>query len=148
MANLKPEQDLIDLFVDALRLSTDLEICLDTLYNKNCKSKTYADIEYKSRSGVHWVIEAKSNVSSDAHNTVHKIFGELLKETGRTSRNCFKHAVLIPENSKKFYSRLFQSINREKFIGFGKLIPIDTVFTFGSSGIIQISWVELYDFFY
>jgi hypothetical protein len=94
VANRKPEQDLIDAFVEALRASADHEISFDTLYNKNCKSKTYADIEFKSKSNVHWVIEAKSNDSSDAYNSVHKIFGELLKETGRTSRNNFKHTVL------------------------------------------------------
>ena len=147
MANRKPEQNLIDAFCEALQESSNHEICIDTIHNNNCKSQTRADIEYMSKSGITWIIEAKSNDSSDAHNTVHKIFGELLKETGRTSQANFKHAVLIPENGINFYSRLFQSINRDKFIGFGKLIPIDTVFTFGNSGIAQMTWEELYDFY-
>lgn len=147
MANRQPEQDLINAFVESLQNDTNNDICIDTLYNKNCKSKTCADIEFKSKAGLYWVIEAKSNDSTDAYNTVHKIFGELLKETGRTNRAECKYAILIPENAINFYSRLFRCIRREKFIGFGRLIPIDTVFTFGDSRVGKITWVELYDAF-
>lgn len=91
------------------------------------------------------MIETKSHDSKDKHNTVHKIFGELLKETGRVNREKCRHAVLIPESSIGFYSRAFQSIDREKFFGFGTLIPIDTVFLSGSSGVKQITWAALYD---
>jgi len=145
MSNRTPEQNLIDAFVSSLQAHDNLDLKIDRLINCRCKAKKWADIEYISASGSHWVIEAKSNDSSDAHNTVHKIFGELLKETGRESRENSKISVLIPESGVSFYSRLFQSINREKFLRFGKLVPVQCVFTFGSSGIGQISWKELYD---
>ena len=73
------------------------------------------------------------------------MFGELLKETGRTNRADCKHALLIPEDGIAFYRRAFQSIDRSKFIAFGQLIPVDTVFTFGLSGVGQIAWVDIYD---
>src|SRR5574337_548408 len=122
------EQKLIDAFVDALRNHRNVDPRIDKLCNKNCRSKKFADIEFFSKSGLHWVIEAKSNDSEDKHNTVHKIFGEILKETGRTSRRNCRYALLLPEKGKCFYSKAFQSIARDKFLGFGCLVPIDTVF--------------------
>lgn len=145
MANRSPEQKLIDQFVAYLREHPDDSLRIESLLNANCKSKTLADVEFTSKAKLHWVIEAKSNDSGDRHNTVHKIFGELLKETGRTNREVCRHAVLIPESALGFYSRAFQSIAKEKFVGFGELIPIDTVFLCGPSGIRRIAWMELYE---
>jgi len=145
MGNRTPEQDLIDRFIDALKRHEDPKIRIETLYNKNCKAKAWADIEYLSKSGLHWAIEAKSHESSDRHNTVHKLFGELLKETGRESRGRANISILIPEEGVTFYSRLLQSICKEKYLGFGALVPVECVFTFGASGVIQLSWEALYD---
>jgi hypothetical protein len=146
MANRKPEQDLIDSFISALQEQDEDKFKIRSLINKNCKSKKYADVEFITLSRTHWVIEAKSNDSSDAHNTAHKIFGELLKETGKENRNNCKFGILIPEEAKKFYSKKFQGISKSKFSGFGKLIPIETVFSYGHSGIGTMSWEELYNF--
>ena len=140
-----PEQDLIDSFVYALVRHDDPEIKLQDSINTNCRSKKYADIEYRSASGRHWVIEAKSNESGDAHNTVHKVFGELLKETGKKNRDNAKFGILLPETGILFYSRKVQQIDRARFIGFGELIPVESVFIFGESGIRQIEWCDLYD---
>lgn len=148
MANRTPEQDLIDIFVNHLQQHADEEICISKIINSNCKSKKFADIEFKSKANLHWVIEAKSNDSEDRYNTVHKIFGELLKETGRANRSNCQHAILIPETAVHFYSRAFQSIDRDKFLAFGKLIPIDTVFTCSASGVNKITWESLYDAHY
>lgn len=145
MAKRTPEQDLIDDFVHRLRAHQDSAIRIESLLNSDCRSKKLADIEFVSVQKLHWVIEAKSDDSKDKHNTVHKIFGELLKETGRTNRADCRHAILIPEGAVPFYSRAFRSIAREKFVSFGKLIPIDTVFTCGTSGIARLTWVGLYD---
>jgi len=147
MANRTPEQDLIDLFVKHLHVHDDHEIKIYTLINDRCKSHTYADIEYVSISGQHWVIEAKSNDSSDAANTIHKIFGELLKETGKDSRGTCLYAILIPEDGLDFYSRCFQYVKREKYIGFGDLIPVHSVFTCSETEISQITWSDLYDYY-
>ncbi len=146
MANRTPEQDLVDNFVAQLKEHKNPDYCAVDVINQNCKSKTCADIEFHSKSGIHWVIEAKSHDSKDKHNTVHKIFGELLKETGRHNRTKSKYAVLIPEEGVQFYSRAFQAIDRNKFIAFGEIIPVESVFTFGMSGIKAMTWSELYDF--
>lgn len=145
MANRTPEQDLINQFVAHLQQHADNNIKINSIINFNCKSKKFADVEFKSRTNLHWVIEAKSDDSSDKHNTVHKIFGELLKETGRINRSDCRHAILIPESAVAFYSRAFQSINRQKFLDFGKLIPVDTVFTSSVTGVSQLTWQSLYD---
>ncbi|MCH4810433.1 hypothetical protein [Vreelandella neptunia] len=145
MANRTPEQDLIDQFLRHLETHADEDLRVAKIINKNCRSKTYADVEFESASKLHWVIEAKSDDSKDRHNTVHKIFGELLKETGRTNRDSCRHAILIPSNAVKYYSGAFQSILREKFLGFGKLIPIDTVFISSETGVGQLSWEGFYD---
>lgn len=145
MANRSPEQDLIDQFVGHLSHHSDRDLRVLEMINRNCRSKTYADVEFKSCSGLHWVIEAKSNDSNDRHNTVHKIFGELLKETGRTNREDCRHGILIPGDAVQFYSRAFQCVHPEKFLGFGELIPVDTVFTSSRRGIARMSWAALYE---
>lgn len=145
MANRTPEQDLIDQFVDHLKSHQDKKLKIKSTINKSCKSRKSADVEFKSEANLHWVIEAKSHESKDRHNTVHKIFGELLKETGRTNRSECHYAILIPKSAISFYSKAFQSINKKKFIMFGKLIPISTVFTCDDNGIDELSWESLYD---
>jgi RNA recognition motif-containing protein len=145
MANRAPEQNLINQFMEHLKNYESDELKVSKVINKNCKSKTYADIEFISASNLHWAIEAKSNDSKDRHNTVHKIFGELLKETGRDNRNNCRYAILIPRGSIQFYSQAFRSINRNKFIGFGHLIPVDYVFTSDEKGINQVPWEQFYD---
>ncbi|OZA33332.1 MAG: hypothetical protein B7X82_09260 [Hydrogenophilales bacterium 17-64-65] len=139
MANRTPEQDLIDEFVTHLEQHADDSVKIGSIINANCKSKKFADIEFRSKTNLHWVIEAKSDDSKDKHNTVHKILGELLKETGRVNRSNCRHVILIPESAVAFYSRAFQSIDRDKFLGFGKLIPIDTVFTSNTNGVRQLN---------
>jgi len=145
MANRTPEQDLIDQFLKHLEIHADEDLRIAKIINKSCRSNTHADVEFESVSKLHWVIEAKSDDSKDRHNTVHKIFGELLKETGRANRDSCRHAILIPSNAVQFYSRAFQSIHREKFLGFGELVPIDTVFTSRETGVDQLSWEAFYD---
>lgn len=147
MANRTPEQDLIDEFITHLNQHADDTIAIDSncVINTGCRTDKFADIEFKSKAKLHWVIEAKSDNSKDKHNTVHKIFGELLKETGRKNRSNCRYAILIPESSVEFYSRAFQLIDRKKFLGFGKLIPINTVFTSAATGVKQLTWAGLYD---
>lgn len=145
MANQAPEQNLINEFIEHIRNHADESLCIEKLYNSKCRSRKFADVEFESKSKIHWVIEAKSDDSKDKHNTVHKIFGELLKETGRTNRAECKHVVLLHESAIDFYSRAFQSIDRDKFLGFGALIPIDTVFLSSQSGIKELTWEALYD---
>lgn len=142
-----PEQELVNQFISHIEQSSDSHIAPEPgkLINSNCKSKQLADIEYFSKDGTHWVIEAKSNDSADKHNTVHKIFGELLKETGRSDRDCTSYAILIPESAVEFYSRAFQKIAREKFIAFGSLIPVNQVFLSSEQRASWITWSELYD---
>nr|WP_155656811.1 hypothetical protein [Aliivibrio fischeri] len=140
-----PEQDLIDGFVNCLKRAKNPLFRASQVINSSCKSKKYADIEYISENGTKWAIEAKSHDSSDRHNTVHKLFGELLKETGRENRDGFLFGLLIPIESLNFYSRLLQSINRDKFVGFGNLVPISAVFLYGNSSVKQLTWESLYD---
>ena len=145
MANQAPEQSLINEFIGHMRNHADERLRIEKLYNSKCRSRQFADVEFESKSKIHWVVEAKSDDSKDKHNTVHKIFGELLKETGRTNRGKCRHAVLLPESAIDFYSRAFQSIDRDKFLGFGALIPIDTVFLSSQSRIMELTWEALYD---
>jgi len=145
MANRTPEQDLVNEFIAHLLDHEDETVRIDTVINTRCKSRKFADVEFRSATDLHWVIEAKSDDSKDKHNTVHKIFGELLKETGRTNRSDCRHAILIPYSAVQFYSRAFQCIDREKFLGFGRLIPVDTVFTSSAMGVGQLTWASLYD---
>ena len=145
MPNRTPEQDLVKQFIKHITNHSDHSLKIKEVVNTNCKARKFADVEFISTTGLSWVIEAKSNESKDKHNTVHKIFGELLKETGRTNRSDCCHAILIPDSAVNFYSRAFQSIDRKKFLKFGEIIPIDTVFSSGEAGVSQLIWEALYD---
>lgn len=146
----QPEQDLIDDFVATLKISTDSDISKKsgTFINTKCRGRgndEYADVEYISDSGTHWVIEAKTNKTNNFPNEIHKVFGNLLKETGRDNREKSKYAILIPEDAEGDFRNGFMKIDHQKYIEFGKLIPINSVFLYGNSGITKKTWSELYD---
>ena len=65
MSNRAPEQDLINQFMEHLEIHESDDLRVSKEINKNCKSRTYADIEFISASKLHWVIEAKSNDSKE-----------------------------------------------------------------------------------
>ena len=108
--------------------------------NANCSSKCMADVQYE-KDGVLWLVEAKTSVSSDRNNAVHKIFGELLKLTGFESPSkTVKYGLLL--NEKEFFNNQFKSIAAEKLLAFGKLIPVDAVFIFDGEKCEQLTWEE------
>ena len=146
MPNQKYEQRLVDGFVQQIRRIIE-EDCNDpiVIHNDRCGSRTFADIEFTLPSGQRWAIEAKSDQSSDKHNTVHKLFGELLKETGRNERENCNIGVLIPESGIDFYRDSFRRIRKCKFTCFGILIPVHYVFSYGESGVRHTSWNRFYD---
>jgi len=109
-------------------------------------SASCSDVEYVSNSNEYLIIEAKSHESKDAYNTRHKIFGQLLKEHGKSSADRKEHSssialgVLIPKdipssgksNTKKsgydFYRDGYSDIPQELFSGFGELAKVKYVF--------------------
>ena len=123
--------------------------CIKKPLNFNCKSQKYADIEYISKSGRHFVIEAKSHYSKDRDNGVHKLFGELLKETGRRSRSDVL-GVLLTDGSRKgrkiFYREKFHLINKNAYLAFGKLVRCRYVFLLNveTQEIRLFSWSGFY----
>ena len=96
-------------------------------------------------------IEAKSHHSTDSQNTINKIFGQLLKETGKRTidRDTECLAILFPsesaqwiDNNKKtvtrisgvdYYRRGFSRINPQSFVGFGELVGVRYVLSFNSN---------------
>ena len=141
MSNRQPEQDLINGFVRKIREDAP-KICI---HNCSCWHQTFADIEITLPSGQRWAIEAKSHKSNDSYNTIHKLFGELLKETGRDERDNCNIGVLIPECGIDFYKDGFRKIRRCKFVCFGILIPVRYVFSYGVSGVRHTFWDRFYD---
>lgn len=141
------EQALVDQFVAAtLSELAENEFRLKSKINTNCKHKNYADIEYISETGIHWVIEAKSNLK-DRHNAIHKLFGELLKETGRSRPgNNLHYGVLLPAEGLKFFGKGFAVVNKEKFEAFGDLIPVSKVFYVEGSCIRHLNWAQMHGF--
>ena len=147
MSNQPHEQNLVDGFVQQIRHIVEGQGNNLHLHNCSCKSRTFADIEFTLPSGQRWAIEAKSHESTDQYNTVHKLFGELLKETGRENRVNCKFAILIPEDGIDFYHKHFTKIDRCKFFGFGWLIPVRTMLSYNriNNSIKYTSWDGFYD---
>ncbi|RTK99796.1 MAG: hypothetical protein EKK57_08710 [Proteobacteria bacterium] len=137
VANAKPESELVDNFKTILKQMNVVEEV-----HLNCKSKTSADIEFNDFLGDYFVIEAKVSTTKDKHNNIHKIFGELLKETGRPRTNIpnIRYAILI--DNDEFFSNGFNKICKEKYLGFGKLIPIKDIFILKEEKLLHCKWNE------
>lgn len=121
----------------------------------------YADIEYISNGGEHLVIEAKSNETPDAPNTVYKIFGQLLAELGKSNSHRILGtpvlAVLIPDDvpvakgapkeiGSVYYRRRFRMIPREKYIDYGKLVGVQYVFCCARGNYVNVYlWEDFWD---
>lgn len=140
------EQELINHFVQSPLFVSEFGNVTRT--NTNCKSKKFADIEFhleneKIRNHV-WRIEAKVHTNQDRHNSVHKIFGELLKETGRETldNHEVKYGVLISDID--FYRDRFSLIEVNRFIRFGELIPIECVFAWNGQEFVRHNWNDLH----
>lgn len=145
-----PEASLVAAFVDIIRNHTKFGIAKE--FNVGSDTNQFADVEYLSKSGEYIVIEAKSNETQDAPNTVHKVFGQLLKECGKhrfRSEYLPVLAVLIPddipEDSKApkekgsvYYGRRFRDIPEDKYRAFGELVGIRYVFTCARNRYVHI----------
>jgi len=95
-------------------------------------------------------------MSKDAHNAVHKIFGELLKETGRNipSDKTIKYGLLLDGRycpnkevfGKDFFMDRFSYINYDKYKSFGAIIPIENIFIFDieKNSVENISWNDFH----
>lgn len=149
MANNKREKvsheaPLIQCFGEVIK--SDARFGIKKKINIGNDNASCSDIEYLSNSDEYLIIEAKSHESQDAYNTRHKIFGQLLKEHGKTNPSRMEHSVsialgvLIPKdktssgksNTKKsgydFYRDGYSDIPDSMFSGFGELANVKYVF--------------------
>ncbi|WP_156480502.1 hypothetical protein [Aquipseudomonas alcaligenes] len=96
-------------------------------------------------------IEVKSHHSEDSQNTINKIFGQLLKETGKRSLDKEKEclAILFPyergawpgRNNKTvtriegeaYYRRGFSRIDKQTFVKFGDLVGAKYILSFSTA---------------
>ena len=150
MPNESREQKLIDGFVCYLKnLADDDDLKVDEheIYNKNCRRSNFADLEFKSVSGQRWAIEAKYGAEANRYNEVHKLFGNLLRETKRDNRNQCRIALLIPACREDFFRKGMNRIAREKFMCFGLLVPVEDIFVFDEDdpSFKRKRWADFYD---
>lgn len=149
------ETALVELVRKCLSGSTgDERFRIKTAINFNCKAKSRADIEYVSESGVHLVVEAKSHHSEDRHNGAHKLFGELLKESGRRreTKSPIVYAIALTGDpyagtrGVDFYRGKFAEIDSDVFCAFGVLANCKYVFVaFERPQRVEVySWTGFY----
>ena len=145
MPNISHEQCLIDCFVCALRRVEDCNLSIRCIHNDKCKSRTFADVEFTASSGVRWAIEAKYGAPQNKANEVYKLFGDLLRETGRENRRDCKIGLLLHHEMEGYFRDGVRRIDRQKFIRFGRLVPVEAVFVFAPTGVTCKNWTEFYD---
>lgn len=156
------EAPLIALFREIIK--DHPEFGIHTYVNIGCDSKCHADIEYLTNSGEYLVVEAKSHESKDAFNTRHKIFGQLLKEHGKSNDHRSRYSteltlgILIPEdapssgksNTKRpgitFYRNGYEGIPEHLYSAFGSLVNAKYVFvcSFIQCTVKVFSWDGFY----
>ena len=145
MSNTAYEQPLIDNFVRVLQQVQDPDLSIQCIHNQRCGCQTLADVEFTAMSGQRWAIEAKYGAPKNRANEVHKLFGDLLRETGRDYREDCKIGLLLHHETECDFRRGVRRVHREKFIRFGCLIPVQAVFIFSPSNVAQKTWMQLYD---
>ncbi len=145
---LNHEQKLIGYFEKLIRNDKEYGFDDDKIINFNCRSKKYADIEYETKKGYRMIIEAKTHHSPDRHNSLHKIFGELLKEANRDRKvNKVFYALLIPAtnnnniNGEEFYkNKLIENVGSENLKKFSAIIPVSFVFVCKPKSLKMFTW--------
>ena len=128
------EKKLINKFKQVI--ANDEKFGIKESFNFGNDTNEKADIEYLTNSGKYLINKAKSHHSDDKYNTIHKIFGQLLKENGKENPNRQKHSnalsygILIPKdrNGIEFYSKGFNYIPEELFVEFGEITNTRHVF--------------------
>ena len=127
----KYENDLVISYAEYLESDGAIILC------KDCRSKKNFDFQYVLN-GETWCFEAKSHMSGDAYNGVHKLFGELLKDATRILKNGNKtwrlgilldgrHSDEVNSNGFEFYSRRFSELNKDLLVRFGKIVKVEKV---------------------
>ena len=67
------------------------------------------------------------------------------RETGRDDRQTCNIGLLLHGQTENYFRKGIQRIPRQKFAGFGELVPVRAVFVL-SPPIIEIwTWLEFYD---
>ena len=145
MPNINWEQSLVDDFVLALQGVRDCGLLIQCIHNKDCKSLDFADVEFTAKSGQRWAIEAKYGAPNNKQNEVRKLFGDLLRETGRCYRQECNVGLLLHQDTECYFRQHVKLIPRKKFIQFGSLIPVQAVFVFSPTEVKCKTWMEFYD---
>ena len=96
-------------------------------------------------SGQRWAIEAKIGAPDNRANEVHKLFVNLLRETGRAHRQNCKIGLLLHHETEGYFRNGVNRIDREKFIPFGSLVPVEAVFVLSPQYFTFKTWMEFYD---
>lgn len=136
------EQQLILDFLSLIPSEPNLQPI--QILNERCRAKNFADVEFVTNHE-HWLIEAKAHGTKDQYNARHKIFGELLKETNRPERVEArglnrKYGLLL--STREFFQNGFLNIAEDKYLGFGELIPIDTIFVVENGTLTRYTWLD------
>ena len=145
MPNTQYEQLPIDSFVSALRHVRDRNLPTRHIDNQSCHSRTLADVEFTAISGVRWAIEAKYGAPNNRPNEVHKLFGDLLRETRCDRPENREIGLLLHRATENDFRNGVARIDRQKFIRFGCLIPVAAVFVVSPPDVIRKTWAEFYD---
>lgn len=154
MANKSWEQDFIDKYVEEVLCKNE---CIE-IVNKGCRAKKYADLEYLDKSTkTLWRIEVKTSDSPGSLDSVHKIFGELLKNTSfkntANSDYSVKYGLLLDSkrlrnknddfnkrNQNNFQKQIIRSFSHDRLQKFGEIVPIESVFIFDGENVHKLSW--------
>ncbi|EKO3584030.1 hypothetical protein P0F40_003283 [Vibrio metschnikovii] len=161
MSKRNPEKELIESFKKII--TSDSAFGIKVAVNFGADSDTVADVEYLANNDKYLILEAKSHKSSNAQNTRHQIFGQLLKEQGKENDkrrqydNKAVFGLLIPgdkaidvkgapkSDGVTYYRDGFTAIPESKFSAFGDLVNAEYVFVcFGMDRIEVFSWLGFY----
>ena len=156
MPNKKPELALIKKFEEVIK--SDREFGILHRVNFGLDSDKNADVEYVTTNNEYLIIEAKSHKSSNAPNTIHDLFGKLLREHGKQNptrnnyKNNLKYCLLISGdeyNNKAgniFYMEGFNKIPEEIYLKYVFLIKAAYVFVcFEETNTTEIyTWAAFY----
>lgn len=140
------EQCMINRFLCLMHRAKSPELRIGCVHNSCCQGQQpLADVEFTTKSGHRWAIEAKYGSKTDRPNEVHRLFGNLLRETGRERPAACQFGLLLPGQLEEYYRNGVNRIPRCKFLAFGDLVPVARVYVLDADSVRYGNWGQFYD---
>lgn len=142
MSNEEPEKELINNFLNVLKQN---DINNEYKLMEKTNILTHADVEFKSQTNLNYILEAKTNLTNNKYNEIHKIYGQILKNRSHEEVEGQQYIYGILINEELFFRRGFRKIREDIYQNFGALSQPLHVFVLDEVSLRIYTWNDFYN---